>query len=69
MLLEGREKYMKWELLADEKLDSIVGGEYITAAGVMALVSVMAMLIAAYKIYLSSKGKATFPNGYSFEWS
>jgi len=60
---------MNWEIVGEGELSSICGGEYMSAASIMALMSVLAILVACYKMYTSSKGKATLGPNYSFEWS
>lgn len=60
---------MNWDVVSESELSSIVGGEYITAASIMALMSILAILVACFKMYNSSKGKATLGPNYSFEWS
>lgn len=60
---------MSFEMVGESELSSICGGEYISAATIMALMSVLAILVACYKMYNSSKGKATLGPNYSFEWS
>ena len=57
------------EKLTDQEKEVIVGGEYITAQSIMALMSVLALLVSIYKIYASSKGQAKIGNDYSFEWA
>lgn len=57
------------EKLSFEQMELIVGGEYISAQGIMALMSVLAILVSVYKMYRSSKGGAKIGNDYSFEWS
>lgn len=60
---------MHLKKVSEEELTSICGGEVITAATIMALMSVLAVLVACYKMYFSSKGKATLGPSYSFEWA
>ena len=60
---------MKWEIMNEAEMSSIVGGAVLTAGTIMALMSVLAILVACYKMYHSSKGKATLGPNYSFEWS
>lgn len=67
-LLEGG-KNMDLEEMEERELSSICGGEYISAASIMALMSVLAILVACYKMYTSTKGKATLGPSYSFEWA
>ena len=58
-----------FEKLTDIEAESIVGGEYISAGSIMALMSILAILVAAYKMYTSTKGGLKIGNDYSFEWS
>lgn len=60
---------MNLEMVSEMELTSISGGEYISAASIMALMSILAILVACFKMYHSSKGKATLGPNYSFEWS
>lgn len=60
---------MNWEVIDEDKLETIVGGEYISASSIAALMSILAILIAVYKMYTSTKGKAKIGNDYTFEWS
>ena len=60
---------MTWDVVSEAELSCICGGEYITATTIMALMSVLAILVACYKMFHSSKGKATLGPSYSFEWA
>ena len=60
---------MTWEIVKEKELETICGGEYMSAASIMALMSILAILVACYKMYSSSKGKATLGPNYSFEWA
>ena len=60
---------MKWEIINETEMSNIVGGAVLTAGTIMALMSVLAILVACYKMYHSSKGKATLGSNYSFEWA
>ena len=60
---------MNMEVMSETEMMEICGGEYISAASIMALMSILAILVACYKMYNSSKGKATLGSNYSFEWS
>ena len=58
-----------FDRLSDKEARLIVGGEYISAESIMALMSILAILVAVYKMYTSNKGGVKIGNDYSFEWS
>ena len=58
-----------FEELSEQELELLVGGEFISVTGITAYLTLFAVLIAVYKIYNSTKGKAKIGNDYSFEWS
>ena len=60
---------MLLEEIEDSRLETIVGGENFSVEGMMALLSVLAILVSIYKLYVSTKGKTKIGNSYSFEWS
>ena len=55
--------------LSEDEAKMVVGGEYISAQSIMALMSILAILVSVYKMYTSNKGGAKIGNDYSFEWS
>ena len=55
--------------ISDEELENIIGGEFMSASMIMAYLTLFATLVAVYKIYNSTKGKAKFGNDFTFEWS
>lgn len=55
--------------LSEEELETIVGGEFMSASTIVAYLTLFAVLVAVYKIYNSTKGKAKFGNDFTFEWS
>ena len=60
---------LMYKALNEQEMANIIGGEYISAEGIMALMSVLAILVSIYKMYTSTKGGAKIGSNYSFEWS
>ena len=60
---------MSLEIISDSKLDEIVGGQPFDLSLYLGMVSVIAILVAVYKVYASTKGKTKIGNDFSFEWS
>lgn len=58
---------MKKELTYEE-CSSIVTGEAISLAAVMAIVAVAVAAVIVYKLFLSSEGSTTIPGGWKFTW-
>lgn len=44
------------------------GGVAITLAGVLAVMAIGILIIVAYRIFGSDKGKVVLPGGYQFQW-
>ena len=64
MLIEG-DDFMSFELVKDEELEKINAGLLFDD---LTIVTIMATLVAIYKIYASTKGKAKIGSDYTFEW-
>lgn len=56
-------------LIEEKASDNIIGGEIFSDTSLLVLGAVFAILIAVYKMYTSTSGKAKFGNNYAFEWS
>ena len=60
---------MQYEIISEEELENIVGGAlFDDLTMVSAIVTIIATLVAIYKIYMSTKGKAKIGNDFTFEW-
>ncbi len=57
-----------YELSRNEQL-SLMGGEILTVTFVLTYTAIAIITVVVWKLYQSKKGKATFPGGFSFEWS
>ena len=60
---------MGLEIIPDEELRNIVGGEIFDTELFLGFVSIVAILIGILKLYLSEEGKLNFGKDYGFEWS
>ena len=60
---------MGLEVIPDEELYSIVGGEIFDTELFLGFVSIIAILVAILKLYLSREGKLNIGKDYGFEWS
>lgn len=54
--------------LTIEEEKSVQAGEAITIATIMAILAIGAMAVICFRMFLSNKGKATFPGGFQFTW-
>lgn len=54
--------------LKKKELDNIKGSGGLTIGAVCAVLSIAILSVFVWKFFTSSKGKATFPGGFSFEW-
>ncbi|MFZ9703863.1 MAG: hypothetical protein ACO3BB_01185 [Bacilli bacterium] len=54
--------------LHQEEMITLVGGEPISLAAVMAIMIVAFSAVIVYRLFMSSSGKATIPGGFTFEW-
>ena len=52
-----------------EEASTIKGGEVITIGLVCAVLSIAILSVFVWKFFTSDSGKASFPGGFSFEWS
>lgn len=59
---------MKYELIKEEELKSIIGGAAPELSTVLAIGAIALITITVFKLYQSTKGKSSFGNGFSFEW-
>lgn len=55
------------ELTITERL-SIVPGEAITLAAVMAILAISVMTVICYRLFKSGNGSAKLPGGWAFTW-
>ena len=56
------------EELSQQEMTTIVGGEPVSLAAVMAVMIVAISAVIVYRLFMSSTGKATIPGGFQFEW-
>ncbi|MGI6644311.1 MAG: hypothetical protein ACOX28_00875 [Bacilli bacterium] len=54
--------------LNTEELALVKGGEPITMAAIMAILTIALVMSIVYKLYGSNQGKAKLPGGFNFEW-
>ena len=52
-----------------EEACTVKGGEVITIGLVCAVLSIAILSVFVWKFFTSESGKASFPGGFSFEWS
>lgn len=52
-----------------EEASTIKGGEIISIGLVCAVLSIAILSVFVWKFFTSDSGKASFPGGFSFEWS
>lgn len=55
--------------LTEYEMASVIGGEVITLTAVMAILVIAIAAVIVYRLFMSSKGSATIPGGFKFEWS
>ena len=60
---------MLFEEISDKELKSIIGGEVFDIQLFIGFVSVLAVVVAILKLYMSDKGKVNIGKDYGFEWS
>ena len=53
----------------EEKLETIVGGNFLPELSMTVLLTALAVIVAVYKMYTSSSGKAKIGNDFTFEWA
>jgi hypothetical protein len=56
------------EILSYEQMELIRGGEPLSLAAVMAIMIIAITAVVAYRLFMSSKGVAKIPGGFTFEW-
>lgn len=54
--------------LNDFEMSQVLGGEVITLTAVMAIVVIALAAVIVYRLFMSSKGSAKLPGGFTFEW-
>ena len=57
------------EMIPDKDLDNIIGGEIFDIQLFMGFVSILAVIVAVLKLYMSDEGKVNIGKDYGFEWS
>lgn len=60
---------MKYAILSDEQMSTTYGGEAITIASVMAVLTAAVMAVVIYRLFMSKKGSAAVPGGWKFTWN
>lgn len=55
-------------LLTEEEQKRVTGGEAITLAGVLAVLSIAIIVVVCYRFFVSPNGKVKLPGGFEFEW-
>ncbi len=60
---------MALEIIRDKELEEIRGGQPFDLSLYLGMMSIIALLVAVYKVYASSKGKTKIGNDFTFEWS
>jgi hypothetical protein len=56
------------QLIPEEELSLIIGGEPVSLAAVMAVMIIAISTVIVYRLFMSSQGKAQIPGGFTFEW-
>jgi hypothetical protein len=56
------------ERLLDDEMTTLIGGEPVTLAAVMAVMIIAISTVIVYRLFMSSQGKAQIPGGFTFEW-
>lgn len=59
---------MKYELISEEELKTIIGGAAPELSTILAIGAIALITITVFKLYQSTKGKSSFGNGFNFEW-
>ncbi len=54
--------------LTETEMSSLVGGEAITLAAVMAILVIAIAAVVVYRLFMSSEGSAQIPGGFKFTW-
>ncbi len=54
--------------LTNSEMSTLVGGEAITLAAVMAILVIAIAAVVVYRLFMSSEGSAQIPGGFKFTW-
>ena len=54
--------------LTNSEMSTLVGGEAITLAAVMAILVIAIAAVVVYRLFMSSEGSAQSPGGFKFTW-
>ncbi len=54
--------------LTNLEMSTLVGGEAITLAAVMAILVIAIAAVVVYRLFMSSEGSAQIPGGFKFTW-
>ncbi len=60
---------MKYEIMNEEELNSLVSGEAITLTAVLAVLATAVVSVIVYRLFMSRKGTTTIPGGWKFTWN
>ncbi|MCX5775640.1 MAG: hypothetical protein NTV44_04695 [Firmicutes bacterium] len=55
--------------LTELEMAHVIGGEIITLTAVMAILVIAIAAVIVYRLFMSSKGSASIPGGFKFEWA
>ena len=56
-------------ILNDQELDLIKGGEPLTLATVLAVLATAIVAVIVYRLFMSEEGSTTLPGGWKFTWN
>lgn len=56
------------EILNEEQMKSIIGGEALTLTAVMAILATAIVAVIVYRLFMSEEGSTTLPGGWKFTW-
>ncbi len=59
--------YMR-RVLSREEMDEVKGNEAISLTSVIAVLAVSLLISVAYRFFVSEKGSAILPGGFTFTW-
>ena len=59
---------MKYEIVSEMEMKSIVGGSVSQLATVLAVGAIALITVTVFKLYQSTNGKSSFGSGFEFEW-
>ena len=60
---------MKYELLSEQEMQNQISGEALTLTAVMAVLATAIIAVIVYRMFMSEKGSATLPGGWTFSWN